>query len=90
MHLGQILLSCVSVLNNIPMDQMLNYVSGSTSAAMCFVFPFAFYYKVLTLDKQNDNRLRKAAFMLLIVIFGLFQVLTILSFIFPDFFAWLN
>ena len=77
-------------MNDIPMDQMLNYVSGSTSAAMCFVFPFAFYYKVLTLDKKNDNKWKKAGFLGLIVFFGLFQIVTILSFIFPSFFEWLN
>ena len=87
-HIGQAFIACVSVLNNIPMDKMLDYVSGSTSTIMCFIIPFVFYYKYLiTLPKCPTGE--KWLYIVLIVFFSFFQVLKIASFIVPEYFTWM-
>ena len=70
------------------MDKMLDYVSGSTSAIMCFIIPFMFYYKMISHD--HTKRYERWVYLVLIVLFTIFQVLKIFSFILPDYFGWLE
>ena len=74
------------MLNDIPMDKMIDYVSGSTSITMCFTMPFLFYYKLIRNDPEK--KCERLVYLVLIVLFTVFQVLKILSFIFPDYFKW--
>ena len=84
----QAFIAGVSVMHDIPMDKMLDYVSGSTSITMCFTIPFLFYYKMITDDPAK--KCEKLVYLFLILLFTAFQILKILSFILPDYFQWLG
>ena len=86
--MSQATIASVSVLNDIPMDKMLDYVSGCTSATMCFTIPFLFYYKMIRDDPAKA--LERRFYLSLIVLFIAFQILKILSFILPEYFKWLG
>ena len=86
--MSQAFIAGVSVLNDIPMDKMLDYVSGSTSITMCFTIPFLFYFKLIKDDPKRTCE--RFFYLFLILLFAAFQVLKILSFILPDYFKWLG
>ena len=57
---------------------MLDYVSGATSTAMCFIIPFVIYFKLIQGDpKRNCERY---FYLVLIVLLSTFQFLKIISF----------
>ena len=77
-HLGQTALAAFSIINNISLDKMLDYVSGATSTTMCFIIPFVIYYKMI---KDDPKRSCETYFYLvLIVLFSIFQIGKIISF----------
>lgn len=61
-----LMLCCFAVVNNVGMNQMLTYVSGSTSPLMCLVFPFMFFTKIFGKAKTTKGKMRIIGYHILI------------------------
>ena len=77
-HTGQTALASFSIINDVSLDKMLDYVSGATSTTMCFIIPFVIYFKLIQGDpKRNCERY---FYLVMIVLFSIFQIGKIVSF----------
>jgi len=77
-HVGQSSLAAISIINDVSLDKMLDYVSGATSATMCFIIPFVIYYKLIQDDPKRTCE--RYFYLVLIVLFSIFQIGKIMSF----------